>query len=129
MRKTLREDRERMVLQSELLNDNSLLEYSTNHGYMDVGVRYVDSAAIREDILLHMNIVEFMKHKEELVQKSEDGNAIAIYKPGTKPTEYVLDTVYDAQSHEFAIPEFVDLVYQKRFPNQPLKNSYVKVRQ
>ena len=120
-----------MVLQSELLNDNSLLEYSTNHGYMDVGVRYVDSAAssIREDILLHMNIVEFMKHKEELVQKSEDGNTIAIYKLGTKPTEYVLDTVYDAQSHEFAIPEFVDLVYQKRFPNQPLKNSYVKVRQ
>ena len=127
MRRTIKEDRERIVLHSELLNDNTLLELSSNHGYMDVGVRFIESpvTGMKEHILLHMDTVKFMKHKDQLMEINEGKDAIAIFEP-TGEEGYFLDRVYDTEEHEFAIPEFVDIVYSQKFPNQSISKTLQK---
>ena len=71
-----------------------------------------------------MNIVDYMKNRESLVSINEDKTAVAIFQPTTEG--YALRTVYDTKEHEFGIPEFIDIEYQKRFPNQPLEKQYFK---
>lgn len=129
MKRTIKEDQERLVLYRELLNDNSLLEFVAGEGQMNVVVRYIDSptSGMKEHTLIHMNIVDFMKHQNNLLRINEDKTAIATYLP----TEdgYVLRDVYDTVEHEFGIPEFVDLEYGKRFATgkeQPLVYAKVK---
>ena len=124
MKKTLKEDQERLVLQSELLNDNALLEYTADRGYMIVGVRYVDGYHIEEDIVLMMNIVDYMKHQEALIELNEDKSAIATFRPTDEG--YVLTDVYDTVEHRMGIPEFVDIEYQNRFPNKKLIKDFYK---
>ena len=128
MKKTIREDQERMILESTLLNDNTLLEYTADHGRMVVGVRFVDSplTGIKEHILLNMNIVEYMKNKEELIEINEDSSAIATFTPTEEG--FVLKDVYDTIEHQFGYQEFVELEYKKRFPNKPLKGQYIKTK-
>ena len=125
MRKTIKEDNERLILQRELLNDNALLEISTNNGFVEVGVRFVDSSMreIKEHILINMETVEFMKHQDNLIQINDDKDTIAIYKPvGEK---YELVQIYDIENHQYAISDFIDIVYNEKFP-KPLKDSYIK---
>lgn len=126
MKKTIKEDQERFVMQSELLNDNTLLEYVADHGYMVVGVRFIESPlkGMKEHILLNMDIVEYMKHRAEVIQINEDKSAIATFRP--TDDGYVLEDVYDTIEHQFGYQEFIDLEYQKRFPEQPLKGQYYK---
>ena len=125
MRKTIKEDNERLVLQRELLNDNALLEISTNNGFVEVGIRFVDSSVreIKEHILINMETVEFMKHQDNLIEINDNKDTIAIYKPvGEK---YELIQVYDVKNHQYAISDFLDIVYNEKFPN-PLKDPYIK---
>ena len=113
-------------MQSELINDNALLEYTADHGYMMVTVRYVNSttSGIREHVLIRMNIVEFMKHQQHLLQMNEDHSAIAIFKP-TKDG-YALDGIYNTQEHEFGMPDFLDLEYKKAFSKGTIEKTYIK---
>ena len=126
MKKTIKEDQERLILQSELLNDNTLLEVVADHGNMVVGVRFVDSplTGLREHILIKMDIVEYMKHQDNLMEINEDRTSIAIFTPAEEG--YVLKDVYDTLEHQFGYQEFVDIEYRKRFPNKPLKGQYLK---
>lgn len=126
MKKTIKEDQERLILQSELLNDNTLLEVVADHGNMVVGVRFVDSplTGLREHILIKMDIVEYMKHQDKLMEINEDKTSIAIFTPTEKG--YVLKDVYDTVEHQFGYQEFVDIEYKKRFPNKSLKGQYLK---
>lgn len=129
MKKTIREDAQRLVLQSEMLNDNALLEITADQGFINVGVRFVESpiSGIKEHVLLHMNTVEFMKHPGELIEINEDKSAIATYKPEGEGFSIV--HIYDTNSHEFASPEFIDLEYQKRFAGQLMKGQYFRQKQ
>ena len=126
MKKTIKEDQNRLILESELLNDNTLLEYTADQGYMIVGIRYVESpiSGIKEHVLIKMDIADFLKHKEELIEINEDHSAIAIFTP--QGDEYVLRGVYNAVSHGFETPEFIDLEYKKAFPSQPMERNFVK---
>lgn len=126
MKKTIKEDQARLVLHQELLNDNSLLEIVADHGFMDVGVRFIESptSGMKEHTLLHMDIVEYMHNKEELIEINEGKDAIAVFRPIGE--EYQLEGVYDTIKHEFAYADFVDIVYQKKFPNAQLKGAYRK---
>ncbi len=130
MKKTIREDQERFIMKSELLNDNTLLEYVAEHGNMIVGVRYIESpiSGIKEDILINMDIVEFMKHQEELLEINEDKTGIAIFKP-SEEGYYSLIDVYDTVEHQFGIQDFIDLEYEKRFKDKPLVGQYYKRKQ
>ena len=118
MKKTIKEDQERLVLYSELLNDNSLLEFVAGEGFMNVVVRYIESpsSGMREHTLIHMNIVDYMKHQNNLIRVNEDKTAIATYLP--TDNGYELKDVYDTVNHEFGIPEFTDLEYQKSFKQE-----------
>ena len=128
MKKTIREDQKRLILKSEFLNDNTLLEYVADQGRMVVGVRFIESPlkGIKEHIILNMDIVEYMKHSDELIEVNEDKTAIATFQPTTEG--YVLQDVYDTVEHQFGYQEFVDLEYKKRFPTKPLKGQYIKIR-
>ena len=73
-----------------------------------------------------MNIVEYMKNKEELIEINEDSSAIATFTPTEEG--FVLKDVYDTIEHQFGYQEFVELEYKKRFPNKPLKGQYIKTK-
>ena len=126
MKKTIKEDRERNIIKSELLNDNTLLEYVAEKRDIVIGIRFVESPTkgIREQILLRVDVAEFTDHIGQLIQVNEDKTAIAIFKP--LEDSYMLEQVYDLEEHTFGIPEFLDLHYQKKFPNAPLKKQYYK---
>ena len=96
------------------------------HGNMIVGVRFVESplTGLREHILIKMDIVEYMKHQENLMEINEDKTSIAIFTPTEEG--YVLKDVYDTVEHQFGYQEFVDIEYKKRFPNKSLKGQYLK---
>ena len=125
MRNTIKEDEKRFILHRELLNDNTLLEISTNNGFVEVGVRFVDSSKkeIKEHILITMETIEFMKHQDNLIEINDNKDTIATFKPNGE--EYILEQVYDTKTHEFAISDFVDIAYNEKFP-KPLKDSYIK---
>lgn len=126
MEKTIKKDQERNIIKSELLNDNTLLEFVAKNHDIIASVRYIDSpiTGIRENILFKMDVADYTKHVGEIIQISEEKEAIAIFQPIEEG--YQLKQVYDTQEHQFAISEFVDLVYKKHFPTQPLKNAYIK---
>ena len=125
MKKTIKEDQERLILKSELIDDNSLLEYVASNGKMQVGIRFVEgSSTIQEHIILSMDITKYMKHQESLIEFNEDRTAIAIFAPIEEG--YQLKNVYDITKHESRGPAFVDIEYRNRFPNKPLVKSYYK---
>ncbi len=123
MKKTIKEDQKRLILKSEMINDNALLEYTADQGKMIISVRYVDLSKIKEDIILSMDIVEYMKHQDNLIEFNEDKSAIATFVPTEEG--YAIHNVYDTVEHEYGIPEFVDLEYKKRF-NRKLIREYLK---
>ncbi len=123
IKKTIKEDQKRLILKSEMINDNALLEYTADQGKMIISVRYVDLSKIKEDIILSMDIVEYMKHQDNLIEFNEDKSAIATFKPVEEG--YAIHNVYDTVDHEYSIPEFADLEYKKRF-NKELIREYLK---
>ncbi len=123
MKRTIKEDQERFILKSEMINDNSLLEYTADQGKMIISVRFVDSSKIKENIILSMDIVEYMKHQENLIEFNEDKSAIAVFKPTTEG--YSISYVYDFIEHQSASPEFIDLEYENRFGKKLIKR-YLK---
>ena len=128
MKQTIKKDRERNIIKRELLDDNTLLEVELDNGQVIVTVRFVNSSLreIKEHTLLRMGEEEFKEHGVEVLQVSDAKDAIAIFKVAGE--EYHLEQVYDIKEHEFGIPEFLDIIYQKKFPSHPLKNEYVKER-
>ncbi|MBP5679411.1 MAG: hypothetical protein J6X28_06270 [Bacilli bacterium] len=126
MKETIKQDQKRLVLESELLNDNSLLEYVAEDGYMNVTVRFVSPAktSIQEHNLLHMNIVEYMRHQGEVIQISKGKESIAIFSPTEEG--YHLERVYDTNTHQFGSIQHVDIEYKRRFPKAPLEQQYIK---
>ena len=126
MRKTIREDGKRLVLESEYLNDNALLEYVAEEGFMNVGVRYVKSPleGIKEQKVLHMDITQYMKHPGEIIEINEGKDAIAVFLPCEQG--YTLRSIYDTVEHQFVDPEIMDMEYPKKFPGHTLKGQYLK---
>ena len=53
---------------------------------------------ITEHILIHMPTVEYMQHKDNLIELNENKDTIAIYTPHTEG--YELEQVYDTKTHE-----------------------------
>ena len=126
MKKTIKEDRQRKVIKEELLNDNLILEYTQEKDKIIVGVRFVDSpiSGIKEHILATYDVAEYTEHIGELIQISEDKSAVALFKP--IEGGYQLYRVYDTEEHSSEVDDFIDIVYDKKFPHQPLNKQLVK---
>lgn len=126
MRKTIKADKSRKILKEEFINDNSLLELTMEDNRdILVGVRFVEGACsgIKEHILMRMSVYDYMSEYNNLVKKSKDSSTIAIFKK--TDDGYQLNRVYDAEKHEFALEEFIDIVYEDKFPELALDKHLV----
>ena len=113
MKKTIKDDQNRLILKSEMINDNALLEVVADEGYIFLSVRYVKYAKINEVILLKMDIVDYMKNQENLIEFNEDKSAIAIFRPHEEG--FAIDNVYDLVNHESSGPSDAKYVYPNKF--------------
>ena len=126
MKKTIKADKSRKILQEEFLNDNSLLELTMEDNRdILVGIRFVEGVGfgIKEHILTKMSIYDYLSEYSNLVKISEDSSAIAIFNK-TK-AGYQLDRLYDLEEHAFALDEFIDIVFEKKFPKLSLDKYLV----
>ena len=125
MKKTLKEDLDRIILEEELIGDNSLIQYvyDLKQDMIDLGVRFVAGMSIQEHIIKQMTVHEYASNLHEIVRFNEEKSAIALFKKQNK--NYVLENCYDLNEHAFASIEFTDLEYNQRFPNNPVNERFV----
>ncbi len=126
MEKTIKADKKRKILTEDFLNDNTLLQATLqNNRDVLVGVRFVDGPQrITEHILTRMTIYDYMSDYSNLVRISKDSSSIAIFNK-TDEGLLQLSRFYDASAHEFALDEFIDIVYEKKFPELALDKHLV----
>ena len=126
MEKTIKKDRERFVLKEELVNDNTLLEYTYEGMNIHIGVRYVDSpvGGIKETHLCTIHVHDYQDMVPDLIRINDDRNAIAVFKRTDKGLQ--LDRLYDAESHGFVVDDFRDQQFKEKFPYKPLPEQLLK---
>ena len=125
MKKTLKEDLDRIIVKEELIGDNNLIqyEYDWKQDTILLGVRFVAGTSIKEHIIKQMTVHEYASELHEIVRFNEDKSAIAIFKK--QDENYILDKCYDLNEHAFASIEFMDLEYNQRFPKNPVNEKFV----
>ena len=124
MKKTIKEELNRQILKQTLINDNTLLEIESNKRNIIISVRFVEGLGIKEHVLTHMDVAVFTDHIDEIIQFNEDKSAIAIFQ--LVDGVLVLANVYDTLKHQFAISDFIDIVYRLKFPDKPLNKQLMK---
>ena len=112
MEKTIKDDLNRTVVYSKLLDDNTLLEYSLKDDMFYITIRYIEMNAIREQFLKVLKKDEVVDIGET-VEFSKDGTAIAIFNK--TDDGYQLRGVYDLEEHTYEISDFMDIAYDKKF--------------
>lgn len=125
MKKTIKEDNARKILESRYLNDNTLLEFVLEGKEVIISVRYVVGVAsgIREITLTKISLEDYANNLSKIIEENEDKTAIAIFTKREKTGEYELRNVFDVEEHNYAILEFMDIVYKKKFPNKELSKN------
>lgn len=129
MKETIKADEQRNKIGAMFLNDNTKIEYTLEDEKVSIVARYVSVCpkCIKEDGLLTITKEEYLNSLDEYLKISEDYSAIAIFKP--TEAGYQLDKVYDVEEHSLANPEFMDIIYEERFPKEPLNKQLVLVNQ
>ena len=114
MKKTIREDNSRKILESRYLNDNTLLEFVLEGNQVVASIRYVSGvvSGIREITLTTMSLEDYANNLSKIIEENEEKNAIAIFKRDEQGN-YELRNVFDVEEHSYAILEFMDIVYAK----------------
>ena len=128
MKKTIKEDNNRRILESKYLNDNTLLEYVLEDNKEVVAtIRYVSGviSGIREITLTRMSLEDYANNLSKIIEENETKDAIAIFKRDEKGN-YELRNVFEVEEHSFAILEFMDIVYNKKFPNKQLNKNLTR---
>lgn len=127
MKKTIKEDNSRRILESRYLNDNTLLEFVLEEKDVVVTVRYVSSpiSGIKEVTLTRMSLEDYANNLSKIIEENEKKDAIAIFKRDEKGN-YELRNIFDVEEHSYAILEFMDIVYAKKFPNKKLNKNLTR---
>ena len=128
MKKTIKEDNERKILESRYLNDNTLLEFVLEKNQVVITVRYIEGVAsgIKEITLTKISLEEYANNLSKIIEENEDKTAIAIFTKREKTGEYELRNIFDVEEHSYAILEFMDIVYSKKFPNKSLSKNLTR---
>ena len=125
MKKTIIEDFRERYLKSIFIHDNALLIFRKSENddtKIEVAVRFVDNNVIKEQVLTTLDKSET---DSKLVEINDTGTAIAIYKKENE--ERHLDRIYSLEDHFFALDDFMDLEYQRLFPEkQAIKKRGLK---
>lgn len=126
MEKTIEEDLKRKIVYQRLINDNTLLEYYYKGNDVFISVRFVASevSGIKEHILKVMDAEDFSNNIFRTIEINEDRSAIALFDK--VEDGYRLSEVYYTDEHAFEAGDFIDLAYQKKFPNKKLKKGFMK---
>lgn len=124
MKKTIKEDNARRILESRYLNDNTLLEFVLEGNQVVANIRYVSGvvSGIREITLTTMSLEDYANNLSRIIEENETKDAIAIFKRD-EDGNYELRNVFDVEEHSYAILEFMDIVYSKKFPNKKLDKN------
>lgn len=119
MKKTIKEDNSRRILESRYLDDNTLLEFVLEGNQVIATIRYVSGVitGIKEVTLTTMSLEDYANNLSKIIEENEEKNAIAIFKRDEKGN-YELRNIFDVEEHSYAILEFMDIVYAKKFPNK-----------
>ena len=127
MKKTIREDNSRKILESRYLNDNTLLEFVLEGNQVVASIRYVSGvvSGIREITLTTMSLEDYANNLSKIIEENEEKNAIAIFK-WDEQGNYELRNVFDVEELSYAILEFMDIVYAKKFPNKKLNKNLTR---
>ena len=128
MKKTIKEDKERLIIKEELIGDNNLIQYEYNpqNDIVLLGVRFIEDCSIKEHIITYLTIHQYAKELDKIVRFNEDNNAIAIFKKDND--EYVLQNFYNLETHDFSCIDFMDLEYNNKFPNNKINDRYVLIK-
>lgn len=127
MKKTIKEENNRKILESRYLNDNTLLEFVLEGNQVVASIRYVSGvvSGIREITLATMSLEDYANNLSKIFEENEEKNAIAIFKRDEQGN-YELRNVFDVEEHSYAILEFMDIVYAKKFPNKKLNKNLTR---
>lgn len=113
MKKTIKEDNERIILNQQYLDDNNLLEYLIDEKYISLIVRFIEHSKINEIKLTKMTFDDYLNNLNNLVKINDNNTAVALYKK--ENDEYYLDRLYKAEDHSFAYNDFIDIEYNNYF--------------
>ena len=121
MKKTIKEEKERRIIREELIGDNSLVqyEYDEETNRVMLVVRFVKNNTIKEHILITMTLDEYNDELDRIVKFNKNNSAIALFKKEDFEGafyKYTLHDCYDLREHSFALVDFLDLEYHKKFP-------------
>ena len=127
MKKTIKEENNRKILESRYLNDNTLLEFVLEGNQVVASIRYVSGvvSGIREITLATMSLEDYANNLSKIFEENEEKNAIAIFKRDEQGN-YELRNVFDVEEHSYATLEFMDIVYAKKFPNKKLNKNLTR---
>ena len=123
MKNTIKEDNNRNVFKTEYINDNSLIEYSIEDKKVCIGIRFIENHSIEEHLLKILDIDDYVDNIGSNVRLSDDKSTIAIFE--TIENGYRLEKVYDVENHNDIETEFMDIMYDKKFPSIPLDNHLI----
>ena len=128
MKKTIKEDQERLIINEELIGDNNLIQYEYNpkHDTVLLGVRFVENSSIKEHIITCLTVHQYASQLDKIVRFNEDNTAIAIFKK--ENDEYVLQNFYNLETHDFSCIDFMDIEYNNKFPNNKINDRYVLIK-
>ena len=127
MRKNIKEELEEQYLRAVLINDDNLLIYTENEyvdNRVDMKVRYVDRNRIIEQYITSFTREEFLTKRDELIEINDDRTAIATYKE--QDEQLKLDRLYMLDTHWFGASDFIDLEYNRYFPENNLSYELIK---
>ena len=125
MKKTIKEDNQRKILESKYLNDNTLLEFVLEKNEVIISIRYVAGvvSGIHEIILIKISLEDYANNLSKIIEENEEKNAIAIFTKREKNGEYELRNIFDVEEHSYVVSEFLDIVYDQKFPNKKLNKN------
>ena len=128
MKRTIKEDNQRKILESKYLNDNTLLEFVLEKNEVIITVRFVSGvvSGIQEITLTRISLEDYANNLSKIIEENEDKTAIAIFTKREETGEYELRNVFNVEEHQYAILEFMDIVYKKKFPNRELSKNLTK---
>lgn len=113
MKKTIKDDQERIILGQQYLDDNNLLEYRVDDREISLSVRYIENNKINEIILTKMLYEDYINDLNNLVKINDNNTAVAIYKRNNN--EYYLRNIYKTEDHSLSCSDFIDIEYDMYF--------------
>ena len=129
MKKTIREEKERETLITCYIGANSFLiysEYENDPNKISMSVQYIKGETIREDYITILSKEQFENKRRDLIEFNTEGTAVAAYIE--KDGNYILDCIYDFETHSKYCGEFLYLTYQEKFGEDNINPQLVKRR-